>query len=370
MFPRRPIVTSACLAAAMLALTVPTAAVEEANYARVNASLAAHHIAPRYWRLATAAKAFDRTVTELCRAAPPRDLAPARAAFNGAMDAWMDIEHIHHGPVELFMRKFRIHYWPDKGSRGARQIRQLLARKDAAVLSPDDFRAASVAVQGLPTAERLLFTEPSAGAIAAGTDGDYPCRLLGAISFNIADMAGGLDADWSGGTRSFVKELQNPGGGDARYEDHGAVTAEFVKGLNTSLITIADLKLDAVLGKTLKEAMPRRSESWRSGRSLRNIVRDIGAIRAMYEGEGGPGLKALLPASKSALADLLSRAFDQILATARTIDAPLARAVADPAKRPAVERLAKEIRALKQLVGGRLATALGTPLGFNALDGD
>jgi predicted lipoprotein len=179
-------------------------------------------------------------------------------------------------------------------------------------------------------------------------------------------MAGGLRADWT----SFVNELSNPGGADARYESHKAVTAEFVKGLHTALIALADLKLDPVLGKSLGEAMPRRAESWRSGRSPRNIARNLDALRAMYEGENGPGLKALLPAADTALADLLSGAFEQTLATARAIDGPLARAVADPAKRPAVERLAREVRALKQLVSGRLAPALGTPLGFNALDGD
>lgn len=90
----------------------------------------------------------------------------------------------------------------------------------------------------------------------------------------------------------------------------------------------------------------------------------------MYEGEGGPGFRHLLGPAHEALAALMSKAFRQTLATARTIRLPLARAVADPAARPSVVQLATEVRALKELVSGKLAPALGTPLGFNALDGD
>jgi uncharacterized protein len=75
-------------------------------------------------------------------------------------------------------------------------------------------------------------------------------------------------------------------------------------------------------------------------------------------------------AGDAELADLLERAFAQTLATARSIEGPLATAVADPARRPAVEQLALEARALKQIVNERLASVLGIPIGFNAMDGD
>jgi hypothetical protein len=58
------------------------------------------------------------------------------------------------------------------------------------------------------------------------------------------------------------------------------------------------------------------------------------------------------------------------IATARGINVPLARAVADPAARRQVEKLLLQIRALKQLVSQRLSAATGLVVGFNALDGD
>jgi len=133
---------------------------------------------------------------------------------------------------------------------------------------------------------------------------------------------------------------------------------------------MAEMKVDRVMGKSAETARPRRAESWRSGRSLRNVVRNLEALRSLYEGEDGPGLRHLLDPSDAGLADLLSRAFRQTLETARSIRPPLFRAVADPAAREALARLSAELHGLKKLVGGRLAPALGTPLGFNALDGD
>jgi len=342
----------------------------EADYARVNASLARGHAIPRNRKLAQAAAAFDSSAAAFCRSPTPRDFKAVRAAFHAALDRWMAVEHIRHGPVELLMRNFRIYYWPDKRSRGARQMRQLLSRQDDAILAPDRFRSESVAVQGFPAAERLLFDADTAEALITGANGDYTCRLLAAIAANVAEMAAGMAANWTEGPSSFLNDLRHVGGTDARFASHKEATADFVKGMHTTLQLMTDMKLDRVLGKSIAAARPRLAESWRSERSLRNLDLNLEALLAMYEGEGGEGLRNLLGPSDEALAALLSKAFRQTLATARSIRIPLASAVSDPTMRPPVEQLAKEIRALKELVSGKLAPAIGTPLGFNALDGD
>ena len=71
----------------------------------------------------------------------------------------------------------------------------------------------------------------------------------------------------------------------------------------------------------------------------------------MYLGEGGgEGFSALVVAAgDKKLDDLLRRAFQQTIATAQSIKGPLADAVRDPARRPAVEKLARETKALRDL---------------------
>ena len=66
----------------------------------------------------------------------------------------------------------------------------------------------------------------------------------------------------------------------------------------------------------------------------------------------------------------LSRGLDACLAAADKIPDPLETAMKTPRSRPTVERLLKEVRTLRHAVAERLTTALGVPLGFNALDGD
>ena len=112
------------------------------------------------------------------------------------------------------------------------------------------------------------------------------------------------------------------------------------------------------------------AESRLSGRSQRNIVATLGALEALYAGEGGVGLGELTAATNPKLDRLMRKAFRLTLATARSIDRPIERAASDPALRPPVTKLATQVQALKQIVRDRLAAALGLTVGFNAFDGD
>lgn len=358
----------AALAALLAVAAAPPAlaAPGEADYATLNAALARHHAAPRYARFADAAGRFDVAVRKACTGAAI-DKDALTGAYHAAMDAWMGIEHIRFGPIETLMRNYRIHYWPDKGGRGEKQIRILLNSGDAQAFSREGFQAASVAVQGLPAAERLLFG-PAMARIADKADDGRACRFLSAVSANLLDLGAGLAVDWAADS-PFVVSLGRAGEG-ALHENHKAVTAEFLKSMNTSMQVIVDLKLDRPLGKGADGARPKEAESWRSRRSLANVAANLDALREMYEGAAGtPGLKSLAGADQAATAKL-SAAFAQTAATARAIAMPLFEAVSDPMARPKVERLALQARALKALVTGTLAPAIGIRLGFNALDGD
>lgn len=345
-------------------------AISEATYAATNIALAEQHVAPRYAALSDAATDFKKAAARLCRQPPPRQLSKTITSFHGAMNTWMSVAHIQHGPIQLFMRQFRIYYWPDKRGRGRKQLRNMMAERDEAVLAPGRLENTSVAVQGLSAAEHILFDKTYAKRLIDGSESDYACKLLSAIAQNVEGMTAELAEAWRGEQSMFLNEIRAAGTPASRFATHREATAAFVKGMHTSLQTIADLKLARALGKALDKARPKQVEAWRSGRSIENIVQALGAMRSMYEGTNGGGLRQLLSGASDGLAVRVSNAFTKSLGKARALSLPLGEAVRQPASRKQVEALLNEVRTLQHLVRGSLALAFGTPLGFNSLDGD
>jgi len=331
----------------------------------VNASLVEHHVLPRYETLAAASAALAEAADGMCSAPAGAGLAGVRQGFHQTMDAWMGVQHLRFGPVELFMRGYRFYFWPEARGRVAGAVDELLAAGDAAALAPERLRETSVAAQGLPAVEYLLYrgTEPRAAPA---------CALLVTITGNLQRMAAEIVAEWRGGGEPFARTVSTPGPDNGYFVTHRDATLAFFKSFHGGLRLIADVKLKPVLGESLERARPRLAESRRSGRALRNIARNLAALQALYLGEGGSGLTQLVRehGGDPELDPLMRKAFRMTLATARGIDAPLGEAVVDPALRPRTEKLHTQVLALKQIVKTRVAAALGLAVGFNALDGD
>ena len=183
-------------------------------------------------------------------------------------------------------------------------------------------------------------------------------------------MAGEIVAGWRDGNAPFARAVTQPGPRSGYFEDHKEATRAFFKSLHDSLQLIADVKLRPVIGESPEKVRPRVAESRLSGRSLANIVENLAALRAMYEGENGPGLGELTRTADPKLHKLLRKAFRITLGTARGIGRPIEEAAADAVLRPKAKKLALQVRALRQIARDRLAPALGFPVGFNSLDGD
>ena len=152
-------VTLAALASLGAASAWSGEPIGEADYARVNTALVGGHVVPRYTRLAAATEAFAATVADFCADGGESGRAAARARFHDAMDAWMAVRHLRFGPIELFMRGARFHFWPQAQGKVREALRALAAEAegDEAALLPPRFEQANVAVQGLLAAEALLY---------------------------------------------------------------------------------------------------------------------------------------------------------------------------------------------------------------------
>ena len=359
------------LASALSVTTSAAAAIDDTAYRRVNESLVQHHIVPRYVRFAEASDALRGAAVSFCAAPNAAGLDTLKTAYARANDAWQDIQHVRFGPVELFMRSQRIDFWPDPRDTAGRHLGELLARGE--VLDVQALARGSVAVQGFPALERLLYDPGASEALLAADAGAKTrCGMLVSISENIAGMSADVAREWTSGEAAFAVAIANAGQPGARFAAVKDATQALLSCLNTAVELVAERKLPPVLGKSADTAQPGLAESWRSGRSLDNIRRNLEAAQAMYLGEGGgEGFSALvIAAGDKKLDDLVRRAFQQTIATAQSIKGPLAEAVRDPARRPAVEKLARETKALRTLIAQRLTAAIGVALGFNSMDGD
>ncbi len=357
-----------CLVLATLLPAGPAAAALSADdYQRVNEALVADHVVPRYRTLAAAAERLDAAAAAYC-AAPGEDrLGALRAAFGETLDGWMGVQHLQFGPVELFLRNYRLHFWPQARGKVGGAVAELLAAADPAALEEARFRNASTAVQGLPALEVLLY-----GPDAEAPPADYRCRLLRRITSGMAGMTRDIVADWQGGNVAFAETLASPGEDNPYFESAQEATLAFFQRLYNGLEMIADARLRPVLGASAEQSQPGLAESRLSGRSLRNVVLNLEALQALYLGEGGPGLAALVAGSGAdpELDPLLRKAFRLTLENARGIEPPLTEAVADPAARPQLEQLLTQVRAIRQIVRDRLTKAIDLAIGFNSMDGD
>lgn len=356
----RGLMIMAVAAIGLTGLTQPAAALDDTAYASLNRTAVERHILPRYEQMQAAMADLGRTTAAYCSAPGTGKIEDVRAAYHAAVDAWQSIQHVRFGPVDLFFRSQRIAFWPDPRNTIGRQMAEILSKQDADAVAADSLGRGSVAIQGLPALERLIFGS-DAGKLSSGPDAAFRCRYASAITMNLAAMAKDTLAEWQGG---FARQMQDAGSGNARYPAAKDATLDLFKSLYTAVELVADHKLARPLGASADQARPRLSEAWRSERSLRNVLLNLEAARDMY-------VTAFSPAVPDKAVDVAIRAeFAAALDAAKAIGKPLEEAVANRSERGRVETLAGKAAALKTLLVQRLPAVLDIPVGFNALDGD
>ena len=320
---------------------------------------------PAHDAFAVAAATLERRVDALC--APDgggngdRDAAvdAAHAAFADAVARFSVVETMRVGPLLEDNRLNRLFYWPDRRRAGERQLRTLLSAP-AAEITPASMPSRSVAVQGLPALERLLYPandapldDPASSDCAAGT----------AIARNVAAVAAELDAAWraEGG---IAARLREPEDDDVRFRSHAEVLRALLTQLDEGLAVAAERKLGAQFER---EPPSRRGAPFRRS-----------ALDGAHLGGNVEGLRALaIDSDLAALAGLekeLAFEFRVAAGHAASLD-ELARTASDDGLLD--DDAAGLSRALISVLGSirdtlreRLGPTLGVRTGFNSSDGD
>lgn len=331
-------------------LTLPASGQELSKLAK---DVVRAHIVPSYQALTARSQFLNSAIDETCAGSDQLASAKAQQAYRDVLSSWMAIQHVRFGPTMAEDRFYRLQFWPDKHGQAAKQIRRRLAGPIEKIPDNAQISNVSVALQGLPALERVLFrSKPMAPEQRAKA-----CKLARAIGSNLATISDEALNEW----KSY------------KPQDDKMVIDAVVRGLIEQLQIMTSLKLVRPLGKSLEGARPRRSESWRSRMSLSNVKSNLEGLRLLLKGDDNNlGLASVLANEgetlgiRDAIISQLTYGIDRIDA----LDTSLHDAVSDAEARKEIVSLIAQIEGIRELVLDQLVPALGLNMGFNAQDGD
>lgn len=141
--------------------------------------LAEGYARPAMATLDERARAMRQDLQAWCASPGQEGAGKVAAAFGRLAQAWAGVAFLRFGPLVEGNRFERLSFWPDTRGVMPRQVQAALAAADPALLAAGALKSRSVAVQGLPALEYLLYGEPGllrqAPRDAAGSA--YACAM-------------------------------------------------------------------------------------------------------------------------------------------------------------------------------------------------
>lgn len=351
-----------------LGLLAATPALAAPDYALLLAGATDGTMVAGYRAYQSAAARLEQSVQDFCAAPDAAGLDKVRAGYHAAMDGWQNVQWIGFGPVEAFHRGQRVQFWPDKKNAGDRQMLALIKDRKADSLDPHRIPFASVAVQGLPALEMLLFADAQTDKLlqAGAEETAFRCKLIGGIANNLARIGGELVQEWEK-PDGFAATLKSIGAVSGPYADTRQAASQMFNALHGELSAIAEIKLSYAMGANAGEARPSRAESWRSKRSARNIELNLQALRATFVAAIVPVLAA---EGKAAAGERFLKTLDDSRAALAKLSAPLEDEMTNPEGWARANAVKAKVKATALVLETDIANALDLQVGFNALDGD
>lgn len=323
-------------------------------------------IRPGYETFAADAHALKEKTAALCDSPSETALEDARAAFVTAVKGWSAVEIYQFGPANREHRYERLFFWPDRKGLGLRQTQQALSSKDETVTSAATLEKKSVALQGLPALEYLLYGKGAEDLGNPDGAGAFRCRFAAAVADNIAVVAQELSDGW-GADASFTKVFLEPGPNDPLYRDPKDVTLELYKAFSSGIERVRDEKLGNALGESAKRARPRVSAFWRSGQTFPNMAGNLEAVRKLFVDGDFAGIVAN---ESPGVEDSVLFDLDRVTRILSEEKISIADAVTDPEQRDKLEALRVALHSARDTASGLIAQGADLSFGFNAGDGD
>ena len=321
-------------------------------------------VQPTLAAFADAASGLSESLTALCTTATRGALDSSRQAFAATVAAFGGVSVLRFGPLAAENRFERLFFWPDARGVTPRQVEALIASADENALAPDGLSTKSVAVQGLPALEFVLFGTGFETLLSESQA--YRCRYGEAIGANVAGLASAVETAW-GPEGEFARSFTAPAPDRDPYRSAPEVAGELVKALGTGLQFVRDAELLPALGEDIERARGRRAPLWRSDLTFTLVHAQIEGLAALL---ASAELDAAL--TQEAGSNLDAIAFDLRYAgeAIAKIAAPAETAFADDEDRERIRYSTVALKSAQANINERLSADLGLTMGFNALDGD
>jgi hypothetical protein len=343
-----------------------TVAEAEADHAAIARQSLEQYIRPGYAHLAESTEALNQSVVALCRTPSAAALKEAKGAFTATVEAWGLVEPIRFGPVAEQHRYERIFYWPDPKGLGARQVREALDKEDRTVTDAASLSGKSVALQGLPALEYLLYGDDAGTLAKGGSEAEFRCRFAETIAGNVASMAKDIASGWQDGA-PYTKAYLEPGPANSAYHNEKEVTLELFKTFTTGIEMVRDQKMAKALGAKPEQARPQLAPFWRSGLSFANMADNLESVRELFT-KGG--FAQVVHDDSAGVEDSIVFDLNHAVQVLRGLEKPIAEAVHDEDIRAKLEALRVSLKSAATTAGDAISRGAGLTFGFNAMDGD
>ena len=324
------------LVAAALSLVALCAPARAADPARTARDFADDFAVPRFRAVASAAYAQADAWTHFCADGARGDTSALKKSFNDVADAWAKVEFVRIGPAAVALRVERFNWWLDRTDATGKALTAMLAAPDAP--TPEKLASGSVAGQGLPILERLLYDKDAVDAPR--------CAVGAAVARGQAAIADAIVTDWAAPDGAAAALAANTRWNMA-FADGKEAASVMLTDLAAGLEGLKDLKVAMLFHDATNPSAPRLAEGVRSARTLRDISLNLAAIRE--------GLSRFMAGAPEADRAKLDAAFDDAEHSLKAGDA---------------KPMLAAFTTLSQTAIAILPEATGLTLGFNNLDGD
>ncbi len=346
------------------------------DYGAIAKSSLTEVIRPGYSALSAATGSLRDKVSALCKQPSANTLQDAKTAFAGAVDAWSKVEIFRFGPVVQDHRYERLFYWPDPKGLGLRQVQEALTRQDQSVTLPDELAAKSVALQGFPALEYLLYGD-GADVLAQKpvedlteplpqVEGAFRCSFVLSVATNIDRIASNVVEDWREGS-AYEKAFLGPTPDNPIYHTPKEVTLELFKAFSSGIELVRDQKLGKPLGASVAEARPKLAAFWRSNLTFANAIGNLEGVILLFNKGGFAGV---VDADSPGVSNSILFDLNHAIEVLRGMDKPFADVASDAELRAKLEALRGGLKNAGQTAGDIIARSAGLSFGFNAMDGD
>ena len=332
----------------LLALCGPALAGDPAAMAR---RFAHDYAVPRFQAVAKAAHAQADAWNAFCATAKSSTTRRrSKASFDSLADAWARVEFVRVGPAATGMRVERFNWWLDRTGATAKALDAMLAA--AAAPTPEKLASGSVAGQGLPVIERLLYDKEPLTA--------QRCAVGTAVARGQAAIADAIVADWISANGALAALDANTRWNNS-FADASEAASVMLTDLAAGLEGLKDLKVAMLLHDARNPSTPPLAEAVRSGRVAGATWSSISPRSAKV---------SAISCTTRPLRDRvrLDAAFDDAQGTAQD------RERSQAGRKGPHRRHRSRPRGLRRLEHDRdqrvLPMLTGLTLGFNNLDGD